>query len=195
MAKRACWNLSVSRGNSYAGRAPRSAGGRQAHTTEGMSARTPHRPHGCAVPARGALRWLAGREKMFRIGRHACVATNEFDPKSDIATLHQTWFVAKGRLFRKQEVTVRQRAYRHAKIGAPLASSLGDAISPFRLRRYPPGHGKWVWSRWLRDRLVRGDLPADGVGPGAVRARHRAASFDHRTPVAFDGPNRRCEER
>jgi len=62
------------------------------------------------------LRWLAGREKLFRAGRHVFVATNEFDPKRGIATFHHTWFVAKGRLFEKREVTVRERAYPDADV-------------------------------------------------------------------------------
>jgi SAM-dependent methyltransferase len=36
------------------------------------------------------LRWLADREKMFSVGRHTFVATNEFDAKRGIATFHQT---------------------------------------------------------------------------------------------------------
>jgi len=69
------------------------------------------------------LRWLAGREKLFRVGRNAFVATNEFDPTRGIATFHLTWFVATGRRFRKQEVTVRERAYPDAEVRRMLRAA------------------------------------------------------------------------
>ncbi len=75
------------------------------------------------VNTREMLRWLGGREKMFRAGRNTFVATNEFDPKRGIATFHQTWFVAKGRLFEKREVTVRERAYPDAEVRRMLRTA------------------------------------------------------------------------
>ncbi len=69
------------------------------------------------------LRWLNGREKLFHAGPHFFVATNEFDPRSGIATFHQAWFVKKGRLFEKRDVTVRERAYRDAHVRRMLRSA------------------------------------------------------------------------
>jgi ubiquinone/menaquinone biosynthesis C-methylase UbiE len=60
---------------------------------------------------RHMLRWLGGRQKLFRVGRHWYVADNAFDPKTDTATFRQVWFVAHGSLFRRMDVTVRERAY------------------------------------------------------------------------------------
>jgi ubiquinone/menaquinone biosynthesis C-methylase UbiE len=60
---------------------------------------------------RHMLRWLAGRQKLFRVGRHWYMADNAFDPKSGTATFRQVWFVAKGALFRRMGVAVRERAY------------------------------------------------------------------------------------
>ncbi len=56
-------------------------------------------------------RWVNGRDKLFRTKRDYFVATNEYDEASGIATFHQTWFIAKGRLYDKKEVTVRERSY------------------------------------------------------------------------------------
>jgi ubiquinone/menaquinone biosynthesis C-methylase UbiE len=60
---------------------------------------------------RHMLRWLGGRQKLFRIGPHWYMADNAFDPKSDTATFRQVWFVAVGSFFRRMDVTVRERAY------------------------------------------------------------------------------------
>ncbi len=62
------------------------------------------------------FRWLNGREKVFRVGPHLLVAANEFDPGSGIATFRHAWFVRKGRLFEKRDVTVRERAYPDAEV-------------------------------------------------------------------------------
>jgi ubiquinone/menaquinone biosynthesis C-methylase UbiE len=60
---------------------------------------------------RHMLRWLRGRQKLLRAGRHWYVADNAFDPKTDVADFRQVWFVAQGSLYRRFEVTVRERAY------------------------------------------------------------------------------------
>jgi hypothetical protein len=57
------------------------------------------------------LRWLAGREKLFRVGPHLFIASNAFDTATGIATFHQTWFVRQARLYRKLDVVVRERAF------------------------------------------------------------------------------------
>jgi ubiquinone/menaquinone biosynthesis C-methylase UbiE len=60
---------------------------------------------------RPMLRWLGGRQKIFRAGSHWYMADNSFDPTTGIATFRQHWFVADGRLYRRVEVAVRERAY------------------------------------------------------------------------------------
>jgi len=60
---------------------------------------------------RHMLRWLGGRQKLLRAGRHWYMADNAFDPGTGIATFRQVWFVARGRLYRRLDVTVRERAY------------------------------------------------------------------------------------
>jgi SAM-dependent methyltransferase len=84
------------------------------------------------------LRWLAGHEKMFQVGRHVFVASNEFDPKRGIATFHQTWFVATGRLFRKQEVAVRERAYPDAEVRRMLRAA-GFRVASVKTQRQVEG--------------------------------------------------------
>lgn len=83
------------------------------------------------------LRWAVRREKG-RVGRHAFVATNEFDPKRDIATFRQTWFVAKGRLLRKQKVTVRERAYPDAEVRRMLRAA-GLRVASVKTQREVEG--------------------------------------------------------
>ncbi len=60
---------------------------------------------------RDMLRWLGGRQKLLRAGPHWYVADNAFDPSTGVATFRQVWFVARGRLYRRMEVVVRERAY------------------------------------------------------------------------------------
>lgn len=57
------------------------------------------------------LRWVDGRDRLFRMKRDYFVGTNAYDETSGIATFRQTWFIAKGRLYEKKEVTIRERAY------------------------------------------------------------------------------------
>src|SRR5512143_834903 len=60
---------------------------------------------------RHMLRWLGGREKLLRAGRHWYMADNAFDPSTGVATFRQVWFIARGWLHRRVEVTVQERAY------------------------------------------------------------------------------------
>ncbi len=77
---------------------------------------------------RHMLRWLGGRQKLFRIGRHWYVADNAFDPKTGIAAFHQVWFVAQGRLYRRVEVTVRERAYDDREVRRMLRRAGMDLV-------------------------------------------------------------------
>lgn len=69
------------------------------------------------------LQWLSTSEKLFRVGPHSFTAYNAFDAATGIATLHQMWFVKQGRLFRKFEVSVDERAFDDVE----LRRMLGDA--------------------------------------------------------------------
>jgi len=69
------------------------------------------------------LQWLSTSEKLFRAGPHAFTSYNEFDAATGIATFHQLWFVKQGRLFRKVEVSVRERAFDDAEIRRMLRAA------------------------------------------------------------------------
>jgi ubiquinone/menaquinone biosynthesis C-methylase UbiE len=69
------------------------------------------------------LEWLSTSEKLFRVGPHVFMASNEFDAKAGIATFHQLWFVKQGRLFRKIEVSVRERAFDDADLRRMLGAA------------------------------------------------------------------------
>ena len=69
------------------------------------------------------LQWLSTSEKLFRVGPHAFTAFNEFDAASGIATFHQLWFVKRGRLFRKFEASVRERAFDDAAVRRMLRAA------------------------------------------------------------------------
>jgi len=62
------------------------------------------------------LQWLSTSQKLCRLGAHAFTSYNEFDAATGIATFHQLWFVKQGRLFRKFEVAVRERAFDDAEV-------------------------------------------------------------------------------
>jgi len=69
------------------------------------------------------LQWLSTSEKLFRVGPHVFTAYNAFDAATGIATFHQLWFVRQGRMFRKVEVSVRERAFDEAEIRGILRSA------------------------------------------------------------------------
>jgi SAM-dependent methyltransferase len=68
------------------------------------------------------LRWLAGRDKLFKVGPHWFTASNSYDGKTGVATFNQLWFVRRGRLFERRLVTVRERAFSDAAIRRMLTS-------------------------------------------------------------------------
>jgi ubiquinone/menaquinone biosynthesis C-methylase UbiE len=69
------------------------------------------------------LRWLAVREKLFRVGPHWFTATNAYDEKTGVATFTQHWFVKRGRLYERRLVEVRTRAFSDAGIRRMLAAA------------------------------------------------------------------------
>ena len=69
------------------------------------------------------LRWLNGRDKLFRAGRDCFTSHNEFDVKSGVATFHQWWFLKRGRLYERRHVAVRERAYSDAVVRTMLRIS------------------------------------------------------------------------
>jgi len=66
------------------------------------------------------LRWLGGREKLFRVGQDVFMASNEFDERTGVATFRQLWFVRKGSLYERRDIVVRERAYEDADLRAML---------------------------------------------------------------------------
>jgi SAM-dependent methyltransferase len=107
------------------------------------------------------LQWLSTSEKLFRLGPHAFTAYNEFDAATGIATFHQLWFVKQGRLFRKVEVSVRERAFDDAEVRRMLREA------GLRLERV-------TVQRRLKGRPIRKVYLA--VNPrAALRGRRRSA--------------------
>jgi SAM-dependent methyltransferase len=66
------------------------------------------------------LRWLAGREKLFRVGPHVFVASNAYDAGTGVATFRQTWFVRRGSRYERRDIVVRERAYSDTDLRAML---------------------------------------------------------------------------
>jgi ubiquinone/menaquinone biosynthesis C-methylase UbiE len=62
------------------------------------------------------FRWLKVHEKLFRIGSNCFMAYNEYDSNRRTATFHQLWFVKTGRLYKKREVKVQERAFSIAEV-------------------------------------------------------------------------------
>jgi SAM-dependent methyltransferase len=69
------------------------------------------------------LRWLHGRDKLFTAGGHVCVASNDLDERTGIATFRHIWFVKSGRHYLRHDVIVRQRAYPDAELRAMLRAA------------------------------------------------------------------------
>jgi ubiquinone/menaquinone biosynthesis C-methylase UbiE len=80
------------------------------------------------------FRWLSRHEKLYRIGPHFCMASNEYDRARRIVTFHQMWFVRKGRCYRKREIRVRERAYARAEIRGMLKKA-GLSLLEERVQR------------------------------------------------------------
>ena len=68
------------------------------------------------------LRWLDGREKLFRVASHWFISTNAYDEKTGVATFTQHWFIKRGRLFERRLVVVQERAFTDAAIRKLLAA-------------------------------------------------------------------------
>jgi ubiquinone/menaquinone biosynthesis C-methylase UbiE len=68
------------------------------------------------------LRWLNGREKLFRVGPHWFTASNVYDEKSGIASFSQHWFIKAGRLFERHLIVVRERSFTDAELKRVLAA-------------------------------------------------------------------------
>ncbi len=118
------------------------------------------------------LQWLSTSEKLFRVGPHAFTAYNEFDAAAGIAAFHQLWFVKQGRLFRKVEVSVRERAFDDAEVRRMLRAAglrlervtvqrrlKGRPIRKIYLAIKPPGRAQRL--------LPLRPFPRGGVGAGA----------------------------
>lgn len=62
------------------------------------------------------FRWLHGREKLFTVGKHYFVATNNYDAGKRIVTFRQLWFVRKGEVYKRRIVRVQEAAYTQAQV-------------------------------------------------------------------------------
>jgi SAM-dependent methyltransferase len=127
------------------------------------------------------MRWLDGREKMCRAGRHVFVAANRFDPKRGIATFRHTWFVATGRLFEKRDVTVRERAYDEADVRRMLHAA-GFRVASVKVQREVEGKA----ARLLYT-AIGGQAPA-GRRPDA---RHQSCGVIPRARISATCQTRR----
>ena len=67
--------------------------------------------------------WLAGREKLFRVGEDCFISYNSYKPKERIATFNQLWFVKSGRRYERRLVTVRERAYSVSEVKRALMAA------------------------------------------------------------------------
>lgn len=79
------------------------------------------------------LEWVARHEKLFRVGPHYFMGYNEYDRRR-LATFHQLWFVARGRLYERREVTVHERGYPAPAIRAMLRKA-GLLVVSVRVQR------------------------------------------------------------
>jgi SAM-dependent methyltransferase len=102
------------------------------------------------------LRWLKGREKLFRVGAHSFMASNEFDERTGVATFRQLWFVRTGRLYERRLITVRERAFRDADIRTMLRRAGLRLLNVSTQRRID---GKPVRKLYLAAGMDRGPAP------------------------------------
>jgi SAM-dependent methyltransferase len=119
------------------------------------------------------LRWLSTSEKLFRLGPHAFTAYNEFDRATGIATFHQLWFVKQGRLFRKFEVSVRERAFDDTEVRRMLRKA------GLRLERV-------TVQRRLKGRPIRKVYLAVKSPPALMGRRHSGPVRQATSLPAFD---------
>ena len=80
------------------------------------------------------LEWVARHEKLFRVGPHYFIGSNEYDRRRRLATFHQLWFVARGRLYERREVTVHERGYPAPALRAMLRKA-GLRVVSVRVQR------------------------------------------------------------
>ena len=101
---------------------------------------------------RHMLRWLGGRQKLLRAGPHWYVADNAFDPSTGVATFRQVWFVARGRLYRRMDVTVQERAYEDRDLRRMLGRTGMDLVEVWPQRAVAGRPGRKVYLARARQR-------------------------------------------
>jgi ubiquinone/menaquinone biosynthesis C-methylase UbiE len=101
------------------------------------------------------MRWVNGRQTMFRAGRNLCIASNAFDQARGIATFHHTWFVANGRMFAKREVTVRERAYADSDVRRMLRAAGFKVASVTTQRKIDGQPSRLLYTAVARPRTAR----------------------------------------
>ena len=127
------------------------------------------------------MRWVDGRQTVFHAGRNVCIASNAFDRARAVATFHHTWFVAKGRMFAKREVTVRERAYADSDVRRMLRAA-GFTVASVTTQREIDGQpSRLLYTAVARPRTVRRVRPR-------WQPRGSARAGAGRTPPRPAGP-------
>jgi ubiquinone/menaquinone biosynthesis C-methylase UbiE len=118
---------------------------------------------------RHMLRWLGGRQKLLRAGRHWYMADNAFDASTGIATFRQVWFVAHGHLYRRMEINVRERAYDDPNLRRMLRRAGLRLVKAYAQRRVEgrPGRKVYLAIRAPADPRGRAVGAASGRRPGS----------------------------
>jgi ubiquinone/menaquinone biosynthesis C-methylase UbiE len=129
---------------------------------------------------RHMLRWLGGRQKLLRAGPHWYMADNAFDRSTGVATFRQVWFVAHGRLYRKMEITVRERAYDDRDLRRMLHRAGMDLVRVWAQRDVEGRPGRKVY------------LAVRGPGPSLTRAARRQRRRSGGSPRPCRGVARRA---
>ena len=129
---------------------------------------------------RHMLRWLGGRQKLLRAGPHWYMADNAFDRTTGVATFRQVWFVAHGRLYRKMEITVRERAYDDRDLRRMLHRAGMGLVRVWAQRDVEGEPGRKVY------------LAVGGPGPSLTRAARRQRRRSGGSPRPCRGVARRA---
>lgn len=64
--------------------------------------------------------WLDGRDKLFPVGKHYFIASNKYNPKTQIAEFRQLWFVKESGKYKKVDIRIKERAYKENEIAEML---------------------------------------------------------------------------
>jgi SAM-dependent methyltransferase len=114
------------------------------------------------------LQWLKVHEKLFRVGPNCFMAYHEYDSRRQVATFHQLWFLKKGRLYEKREITVQERAFSTSEIRQMLEKA-GLQLLKHEIQREM--EGKPIRIIYLARRRLNGYGSKPAVKPRLARKR------------------------